>query len=239
MSKKILIDPGHGGTDPGRIGWGIKEKDPNLAVGLALAKKLLIYDAEVKLTRQDDDSISLDQRSGLAKVFGPDLCISCHHNGVSSQTATGVEVFYSHSRPAAQALAARISAGIAKAGLCNRGAKTWLNASGTDYHHMIRKVESAATTALIVEAGFLSNPADAELIRTEAYQDLEAQVMADAAAEYLGLELKAKASTVPAWQEAGFASLIQRGIITTPEYWQGKLDQPITVGELMGILAKL
>ena len=239
MTKKILIDPGHGGTDSGAVGWGLLEKDMNLPVALLLAEKLAIYDAEVRLTRMEDDTLSMESRRGMAKAWEPDLFISCHHNGSTSQNARGVEVFYSYQRPGAKGLAARIAAGIAAGGTANRGAKTQRNAAGVDYHQIIRWMESATTAAIIVEGGFITNAADAELIRTEAWRELEAQVIADAAAEYLELTPKEVADQVPAWQSAGFAALRQRGIITTPEYWANKLDRPVTAGEMMGILAKM
>ncbi len=94
--KKVVLDPGHGGKDPGAIGpSGLKEKDVVLAVAKELAK-LLEEEPGVKvyLTRRDDSFISLNQRTGIANQIGGDIFISIHANAGYSKEASGVETFF-------------------------------------------------------------------------------------------------------------------------------------------------
>ncbi len=93
---KVVLDPGHGGEDPGAIGpSGLREKDVVLAVAKELAK-LLEEEAGVKvyLTRRDDSFISLNQRTEMANQLGGDIFISIHANAMYNKEANGVETFF-------------------------------------------------------------------------------------------------------------------------------------------------
>lgn len=69
--KKVCIDPGHGGGDPGAVGpTGLKEKDVNLDVALRLKRLLEEFALEVRMTRTSDTNPSLDQRVGLIYSCG-------------------------------------------------------------------------------------------------------------------------------------------------------------------------
>jgi len=81
--KTIVIDPGHGGKDPGAVGHkGLKEKDVVLAVGLKLKKTLEEKGFTVKLTRGQDDFVELGKRPKMASDWGGDLFISLHCDAV-------------------------------------------------------------------------------------------------------------------------------------------------------------
>ncbi len=93
---KIVLDPGHGGKDPGATGpSGLKEKDVVLAVAKEL-DRLLKEEPGVKvyLTRRDDRFISLTQRTEMANQLGGDIFISIHANSAPSKEASGVETFF-------------------------------------------------------------------------------------------------------------------------------------------------
>jgi N-acetylmuramoyl-L-alanine amidase len=93
--RRIVLDPGHGGKDPGASAFGIKEKDIVLQVAKKLAAKLkkdLGY--EVILTRNDDTFISLEQRTAIANANGADLFISLHLNAHPSAKIFGFETYY-------------------------------------------------------------------------------------------------------------------------------------------------
>ncbi len=94
---KVVLDPGHGGKDPGAIGpSGLREKDVVLAVAKELAK-LLEEEPGVKvyLTRRDDSFIPLNQRTGIANQIGGDIFISIHANAtLYNKEASGVETFF-------------------------------------------------------------------------------------------------------------------------------------------------
>lgn len=81
QGRRIVIDPGHGGKDPGAVGpAGLKEKDVNLAVSLELARLLRQAGAEVHLTREDDRDLGLPDRVIFANSKDADLFLSLHHN---------------------------------------------------------------------------------------------------------------------------------------------------------------
>ena len=93
--RRIVLDPGHGGKDPGASAFGMKEKDIVLQVAKKLAAKLkkdLGY--EVILTRNDDTFISLEQRTAIANTNGADLFISLHLNAHPSAKIFGFETYY-------------------------------------------------------------------------------------------------------------------------------------------------
>ncbi|MBI4376195.1 MAG: N-acetylmuramoyl-L-alanine amidase [Elusimicrobia bacterium] len=111
VARRIMIDPGHGGNDPGAIGpRGSYEKDVNLAFAQELAELLRQEKAfEVKLTREDDTFIPLAERSQMANEFGADLFISLHCNASKGGRDSGFEVYFlseKASDPEAEQLAA-------------------------------------------------------------------------------------------------------------------------------------
>jgi N-acetylmuramoyl-L-alanine amidase len=95
--KTIVIDPGHGGKDPGAIGKrGLKEKDITLKLSKLLKKELLKknLDAKVILTRTRDVFIPLDERTVIANMNEADIFISIHVNASPNRKSTGVETYY-------------------------------------------------------------------------------------------------------------------------------------------------
>jgi N-acetylmuramoyl-L-alanine amidase len=94
--RKIVLDPGHGGKDPGAIGiGGIAEKDIVLAVALKLAQKLKReLGVEVVLTRKDDRFIPLEDRTAIANAEDADLFVSLHMNASPNGEAKGLETYY-------------------------------------------------------------------------------------------------------------------------------------------------
>lgn len=95
--KTIVLDPGHGGRDPGAIGKTIKakEKDINLSVALIL-KSLLEKEMGVRvlMTRSDDRFVSLQERTKFANENKADLFISIHTNASKNRTSRGIEMYY-------------------------------------------------------------------------------------------------------------------------------------------------
>ena len=94
--KRVVIDPGHGGHDPGACSpHGLKEKHVVLAVAKQLARRLSEdMGIDVVMTRNDDRFIPLGQRARIANTSGADLFVSIHANGAFNQTATGTETFF-------------------------------------------------------------------------------------------------------------------------------------------------
>ncbi len=108
--RKVVIDAGHGGRDPGAVGWrGLLEKDVVLDLALALEKALRLRRPGLKvvLTRRTDTYVPLSARVRTAREAGADLFVSLHANASGDGKASGVEI-YTLSRKGATDLAARV-----------------------------------------------------------------------------------------------------------------------------------
>jgi N-acetylmuramoyl-L-alanine amidase len=93
--SRIVIDPGHGGHDPGAKGRGVTEAEVVLDVALRLEKLLMqVPGVEVVLTRRTDDYVPLEQRTALANRAGADLFLSIHANASNNMQASGVETYF-------------------------------------------------------------------------------------------------------------------------------------------------
>lgn len=94
--KKVVIDAGHGGKDSGAVGvWGLKEKDIILDIARRLEKDFQAAGVEVVMTRDQDEFISLAERTALASRPDIDLYLSIHANANKKRIANGIEVYYS------------------------------------------------------------------------------------------------------------------------------------------------
>lgn len=116
--KRIVLDPGHGGTDPGCLSRsGLKEKDVALDIARRLKRILETQGQfEVFLTRDGDITLPLEKRTAFANQKGADLFISIHLNASPKKTRTGVETFYLNFSPdpAVNELAAKENASSTK-----------------------------------------------------------------------------------------------------------------------------
>ncbi len=94
--RRIVVDPGHGGKDPGAIGpGGLQEKDVVLAMGLMLSRKIREeLGIDVVMTRSSDIFIELQERTAIANQVGADLFVSIHANASLNRNASGVETYY-------------------------------------------------------------------------------------------------------------------------------------------------
>ncbi|MRR53053.1 MAG: N-acetylmuramoyl-L-alanine amidase [Deltaproteobacteria bacterium] len=94
--RRIVVDPGHGGHDPGAIGAdGLKEKDIVLSIGLKLARQLKEQlGLDVVMTRSTDVFIPLEERTAIANKVNADLFLSIHANASLNRSASGIETYY-------------------------------------------------------------------------------------------------------------------------------------------------
>lgn len=93
--RHIVIDPGHGGKDPGAIAFGLKEKDVVLQLAKIVAKKLKDqYGYDVSLTRNKDTYLALEERTAIANTRKADLFLSLHVNAHPDKRVGGVETYY-------------------------------------------------------------------------------------------------------------------------------------------------
>ncbi|MFJ7639455.1 SH3 domain-containing protein [Peribacillus sp. NPDC097225] len=159
--KVIVLDPGHGGSDPGASGKNNREKDLTLSTAKKLKAKLEEAGAKVVMTRTGDTYPSLSKRVEISQANKPDVFISIHYNAGPS-SANGIETFYLASNVNEKELAQTVQAEIIKeTKLRDRGAKT-------GNFQVIRDNKQAA---ILLELGFISNLEEEKLIATSAYQD--------------------------------------------------------------------
>lgn len=111
-ASKIVIDPGHGGRDPGATGPGISEAEVVLDVALRLETLLRDAGFEVVLTRRTDEFVPLEERTAIATREQADLFLSVHANASRNQDARGIESYFLNfaTDPDAEAVAARENA---------------------------------------------------------------------------------------------------------------------------------
>jgi len=92
--ERVVVDPGHGGNDPGAQGpSGLREKDVTLAIAHRVAPILARLGVQVALTRDDDRYVTLEERTARANAFGADLFISIHCNAAERKEKRGVETY--------------------------------------------------------------------------------------------------------------------------------------------------
>jgi len=184
---RIMLDPGHGGNDPGAQANGIREKDPNLKVALRAAAMLEAHGMDVLLTRTGDVTVSLPDRTDFANREKVDAFISIHHNAADNSSARGLEVYHSIFGGEGKRLARLIhDRFVAITGIPSRGVRTRKGSSGRDYYHVIRETRMPA---VIVEGGFVTNPEDAALIKSAAFIEQEAQAISQAVLAWYGHEV--------------------------------------------------
>jgi N-acetylmuramoyl-L-alanine amidase len=190
LNQRIIIDPGHGGVDPGAAGpGGALEKDINLQVALKLAKFLRQAGAEVRLIREDDRDFStspkgfaqkkqedLKARAEMINQAGGDILISIHTNSFPADKWSGAQTFYERSSLEGKELARLIQQFLSNiAGSNNRKEKP-IDA------YLLKKTD---TLGVIVEVGFISNPREEKLLQDAAYQEKLAGAIYNGIAKFL------------------------------------------------------
>ncbi|MCL2856220.1 MAG: N-acetylmuramoyl-L-alanine amidase [Oscillospiraceae bacterium] len=94
MSKIIVLDPGHGGSDPGAVNGSRFESHDNLRIGMAIRELLRSQGYDVRMTRETDVFVSLDERANMALRANADLLVSLHRDSFPTTTPSGVTMFY-------------------------------------------------------------------------------------------------------------------------------------------------
>ncbi|QHE54113.1 N-acetylmuramoyl-L-alanine amidase [Pontibacillus sp. HMF3514] len=167
---KLYLDPGHGGTDSGAQGNGLVEKDLNLDIALRIRSILLngYENVEVMMSRTDDSTVSLTDRTDEANTWGADYYLSIHCNAYNG-TTRGYEDFI-HDSLSDTSITAHyqhiIHAEVMKVNeLMDRGQKK-------ANFHVLRE---SVMPALLTENGFIDNEEDAALLKQPSWREKVAQ----------------------------------------------------------------
>lgn len=177
--KVLLLDAGHGGSDPGASANGIVEKNMNLTIMQKVAQQLEGSGIKVYVTRDSDVYPSNNSRAQIANEIA-DAMVSIHMNsGVA--TANGTEVLYKvHSNDTGSGLTSQKLAELIQNSIISA---TGNNNRGTKHRTDLLILNGTTVPAVIVETVFISNPGDALKITQTAYQNTIAQAIADAIEE--------------------------------------------------------
>lgn len=194
LKQTVIIDAGHGGDDGGAIGIdGTVEKDINLDIALKLEKLLKFYGFDVIMTRTEDimtcddglDSLRKRKVSDIHNRFdvlekNPDaVFISIHQNKFEDNSQHGTQVFYSGNNDESKLLAESIQNSIVSVLQPDNSRVVKKSGSG------IYLLYHAKLPAVLVECGFISNPAEVKRLNDENYRMKIAILIADGLIKYL------------------------------------------------------
>lgn len=172
----VVIDVGHGGNDPGKVGVdGSLEKDINLQIAMRLKAYLETSDVNVVMTREDDTGLyrsgdsnkkmaDMRKRCEVINDANPAAVISIHQNSYHEEYVSGGQVFYFKGSEKGQRLAELLQERFDYV----LGVDNKRMAKANDNYYLLLHVKKPI---VIVECGFLSNREETEALKTEAYQD--------------------------------------------------------------------
>lgn len=191
--KCVVIDSGHGGADPGKVGVaGTHEKEINLAIAKKLQERLEDAQINVIMTRDSDNDLSeesdkskkkadLDRRCDIINSSGADMVISIHQNSYVTPKAEGAQVFYYKKSDESKKIAQ-----IMQTILGEKLGTTRQIKSDVSYYILLH----SQVPTIISECGFLSNPEEEQRLCTEEYQEKVADALYCGIIEYLMTNMK-------------------------------------------------
>jgi N-acetylmuramoyl-L-alanine amidase len=187
----VLIDPGHGGIDPGSLTKSLTESKLNLAIAQRVRDQLVASGYSVVLLRQSDYFVSVTDRGAMAAAIHPKLLLSLHHNAGLEQprdNGPGTEVYFRNEDAESQRLAGLlyedVSASLRSAfairwsSNLNQGARPRIESDGADFYGILRITEGVP--AVLLEAAYMSAMAESAIVGTDAFRDAEATGIARA-----------------------------------------------------------
>lgn len=155
MTKRIVIDAGHGGKDPGAVNGSKHESVAALAIAKKVGTQLKKKGYSIKYTRSSDKFVELAERCKISNAFDADVFVSIHLNSSTNKDAEGIEIWrYKNVGSQTKKLADNVQTQlIAMTGSKNRGVKT---------SESLYVLKHTKASAVLVEVGFISNNAEAK-----------------------------------------------------------------------------
>ena len=191
--RSIFLDPGHGGSDPGAVSGGVREKDLTLSVYNKVSSKLASLGYTVLTSRNVDKDVDLIDRADQANKANADMLLSIHFNAGGRGIARGIETYYY------QATADRVPK-INKENhnnverlersrkLANKVQQNLLYQTGANDRGVKRAsftvLRETSIPSILVELGFIDNPEERNKIKTNEYQERLANGIVDGIVEY-------------------------------------------------------
>ena len=192
-SPLILVDAGHGGSDPGMIGvGGLEEKGINLSISLLLRDTLEKSGYSVIMTREEDKGLydssaankkaqDMQRRIAMIREHMPVLSVSIHQNSYHDAGVHGPQVFYYESSVEGKKLAEAVQSSLSDLLEVDRPRKV----KGNTSYYLLKR---SSGTLVIVECGFLTNPEEAQKLQTKEYQEKVAAAVSEGIRTYLNAQ---------------------------------------------------
>ena len=179
----IVVDPGHGGEDPGKVGINdVLEKDLNLQIAKKVKKLLEEAGIKIVMTRTNDKvpdakKEDLNQRVQLINETKPKLALCIHQNSYPDAKIKGAQVFYHTITPEAEDVASIVQEQLRTVDPTNTR-----QIKENDTYYMLKNCQ---VPTIIVECGFLTNPEEAAKLTQEEYQDQIAQAICEGVVKWM------------------------------------------------------
>ena len=174
----VFLSAGHGGTDPGAVAYGLKEKDINLQILLACQDELERHSLKVICSREKDENDPVSQEVREANASGAKVAVSFHTNAGKGD---GSETFYYHTSKGGKELAKLCEKYVQAIGQNSRGAKST---------ETLKFCKDTDMVAVLCECAFIDHDKDNDIIDTKAEQKKFGVAYAKAILEYLDIEYK-------------------------------------------------
>lgn len=181
--KKIFLDPGHGGKDPGAVGPnGSKESDVTLSVSKLLKDKLERIGATIFMSRDSDEYVSISRRVSMANSSKANIFVSVHCNAYND-TAKGVETLYYQTSSAGKKLAGLIQSElVSSTNSVDRGIKA--DKSLSRFPNGLPVLRDTVMPAVLVELEFISNPTYEKILTNPRWQEIYADAIVQGILSY-------------------------------------------------------
>ena len=168
--RVVVIDPGHGGKDPGAVQNGVREKDVNLDISLKLNEALQEKGYTSVLTREGDTYPENPSRAKLANELYADLFISIHANSIANSEIRGIQVLYYPKDKANVKKEETLN-------LANIMMEEITRETGAENKGLVARektivIRDTNMASVLIETGFLTNPEEARLLQSEEYQNI-------------------------------------------------------------------
>ncbi|GFN31762.1 N-acetylmuramoyl-L-alanine amidase [Paenibacillus xylaniclasticus] len=241
----VVLDAGHGGSDPGAKGFGIVEKDHALAIALKVRERLLArFAVRVRMTRESDLFIPLLERASFANGWGADYFVSLHHNaaggkGFETYVYTGTRQKESGKRQ--DVVHAAIMSALRPVGVVDRGKK----------EASFAVIRETRMPAILIENLFVDNAEDAALLNNPNVIDKLSDAIAEGIAQALKLQTKLVPEPepelplsaeypegTPQWKIDAVEWMYEQGLLTDKR-WKKQLEQPLPLWAEAAVLKRL
>ncbi|MEK8131348.1 N-acetylmuramoyl-L-alanine amidase [Paenibacillus filicis] len=247
LATTVVVDAGHGGTDPGAIGVnGLQEKTVNLEISRKLRDLLVQRGYDVRMSRDSDTYLSLSERVAYTQAQKADFFVSIHANSYSNPATRGAMVLYyddahpQDSYPASEAMKALTPQ---SRDLAQKVLDGFLNKAGGENRGLVPSavyvVRMGDIPSILVETAFLSNAQDAALLATDEARSKMAVGIADGIEAYMSASLSPFPDIKNHWAREAILRLKESGIVDGAAGGRFEPARALTRAEWITLLSRV